>query len=112
MPDIPRYSMDGSEFYYNPECPDLGITFTGKITMKEIKSSRFPLNILRDGKRLVAGGEPFRVFPVNQALQSDNTVARRQRWTSGLGFSGGRLFRFWKGRGFEFRFTPASPLYW
>jgi hypothetical protein len=51
----PRYLIDEDGFYFNPECPELGLIFNGPITINDIKQVRIPVTIYRDGKPLEPG---------------------------------------------------------
>jgi hypothetical protein len=46
------------------------------------------------------GGQPFRVFPLDELSQWDDTTLVRQRRVTGLAFQGARLFVFFEGSGF------------
>ena len=68
MSNVPRYLMDKSGFYFNPECPELGLTFNGPITINEIKQIRIPVRIFRGGELVVPGG------PLPADVEADTLV--------------------------------------
>jgi hypothetical protein len=55
MSKIARYLMGKKTFYFNPECPELGLVFNGPVTIEDIKNVRIPVRIFRDGKPLKPG---------------------------------------------------------
>jgi hypothetical protein len=57
MSMIPRYLMDREGFYYNPECPDLGLIFAGQFTIDDIRKLRIPVRIFRDGVCIEPNGK-------------------------------------------------------
>jgi len=57
MSQVPRYLMDEHGFYFNPECPELGLVFNGPVTVDDIKRVRIPVSIYRDGVEVKPLGE-------------------------------------------------------
>jgi hypothetical protein len=72
MSDILRYLMDKRDFYLNPECPDLDLSFSSpeEFTVADVRNLRIPVRIFREG-RLV---EPRGTIP-KDVLQDTKVLA-------------------------------------
>jgi hypothetical protein len=66
----------------------------------ELPAARTLYVSLDNADNIIEGGQPFRVFSVDEISRSDYSTAIRQRRVTGLGFPGARLFQPLEGSGF------------